>query len=137
MNSPVVEAMARALFVSAYADHCDEEGSDPNLPRAMCGSDWMDVAPPTPQYALDAANQLLGRIEQLNGTNIWALLARAVKADGHVYQQNEEYVRLFGHYLAMQSLGHGVGWFDDHEKFELKLPHIEFMLEDTDELSRA
>jgi hypothetical protein len=46
-----------------------------------------------------------------------------------VTELEPKYVSDFGHYLAMQSLGHGVGWFDDHEHFELKLPLIEFMYE--------
>ena len=35
----------------------------------------------------------------------------------------------FGYALAMQSLGHGVSWFDDHPdipRFTLQLPHIDF-----------
>jgi len=131
----VVEAMARALFVSAYADHCDEDGSDPDLPRAGPGEDWMDVAPPTPQYVVDAANQLLGRYEEANKTNMWALLHRAAVKDkampegGALANLPPEYVSDFGHYLAMMALGHGVSWFDDHAAFPLVVPDIEFLLE--------
>jgi len=133
-RNPIIDAMARALFVSAYADYVDQS-PDTHLPYASMGQDWMDVAPPTPQYVLDAANQLLGRIEELNKTNIWSLLWLAARADevlgveGSVHDLPAKYVSDFGHYLAMQSLGHGVSWWDDHEKFPMELPHIEFMYE--------
>lgn len=136
----IIEGMARALFVSAYADYCDSEGADPNLPIATCGTDWMDVAPATPQYAIDAANRLLGKFEERNHRSIWVLLAKAVEADelpvDHSHR-DAEYVRLFGHYLAMGALGHGVSWFDDHEEFPLEFPYIEFELEDVDLLLKS
>ena len=31
----------------------------------------------------------------------------------------------FGRDLAMQAMGTGVSWFDDHKKFPIKIPHIE------------
>jgi hypothetical protein len=133
----IVEAMARALFVSAYADHCDEDGSDPDLPRAGPGEDWMDIAPPTPQYAVDTANRLLGRYEEANKTNIWALLFKAAVEDGEIPKDGTlmnlplpKYASDFGHYLAMMALGHGVSWFDDHVEFDLVVPHVEFIWEE-------
>lgn len=33
---------------------------------------------------------------------------------------------LFGHYLAMEAMGHGVSWADDHEPHGLRVPHMEF-----------
>lgn len=46
----------------------------------------------------------------------------------HPSVDNGEYAREFGHYLAMQALGHGVSWFDDHARFDLTVPHSEFYL---------
>jgi len=37
----------------------------------------------------------------------------------------DAYLDSFGHYLAMQAMGHGVSWFDAHAKFPLKFPRIE------------
>lgn len=56
----------------------------------------------------------------------------AAKADGmdpyvDGFEYPTDYARLFGHYVAMQSIGHGVSWFDEHAEFDLKLPSIEGM----------
>jgi hypothetical protein len=37
--------------------------------------------------------------------------------------------------MAMQGMGHGVSWFDDHARFEIKIPYAgasyeDFMWED-------
>lgn len=51
---------------------------------------------------------------------MYALAERAEQADG-VAPDPEH----FGRDLAMQAMGHGVSWFDDHKKFPIKIPHIE------------
>jgi hypothetical protein len=135
----IVTAMARALFVQAYASQQEELQAEGRRAKvAKPGQDWMDVAPPTPQAALFAAHNLCGRFEELNGMEILALFAKALRADradgrpstldaealrySDTDPQTPELARLFGHYLAMEAVGHGVSWFDDHERFELKFP---------------
>lgn len=124
--------MARTLFLMAYADAVERGEVRGKVPRA--GQDWDSAAPKkTPSRFIYDAFRLIGRIEQMNGSSIICLLYKAAAADGHdVYNQNfdvvpnrESYAQDFGHCLAMQSLGSGVGWFDDHNSFELKLPYIE------------
>jgi hypothetical protein len=120
----IANAMARAMYVSAWADHQEAMG------RRLRG-ELMDQAPATPRRAKDDAFMLIGRFECLNGMDIFALLYAAYKADGfdpYQYPPDEKYEKEFGHYLAMQALGHGVSWFDDHAKFPIKFPHIEFDL---------
>ena len=126
----IVEAMARTLHVLSWIDREEEEG------RFYPGAELMDIAPPTPQEAYDAAWRLWGRIEQINGLDIYTLFVRALVADKQLtYQYSSEefdaalkkWSREFGHCLAMQSLGHGVSWFDDHEYFNLKTPVFEYM----------
>lgn len=122
----IVAAMARAMFVSNYADAVEE--GDYQGRRAGPGEDWMDVAPETPQPYISEAWRLLGRIEQANKTNIHSLLAQACNADNVNYTEmpaNGGYVRDFGHCLAMQAMGHGVSWFDDHSKFNMSIPYVE------------
>lgn len=136
----IIDGMARALYVCAYADAIEEgeiegEGAGP-------GEDWMDVAPETPGYARDAALVLAGRIEERNGMSLICLLYQAGRADGidvfarpadadspYWFEARESrhcnYAESFGHDLAMQSLGHGVSWFDDHKRFPLSLPLID------------
>ncbi|HYG24487.1 MAG TPA: hypothetical protein VEH04_17040 [Verrucomicrobiae bacterium] len=137
----IAAEIARTLFVTAYADAV--ESGELDAPGASGGADWMDVAPATPDNALAHAWRLIGRIEQCNRTSLACILAAACRADGVSFEKLLEDVELpdtarprytylsqFGHYLAMQSLGHGVSWFDDHEEFDLKLPYIENPLDD-------
>lgn len=149
IDTILVDAMARTLFVDAYAQHCDNGayndgngtpcdgcdlfGHQDGHPQPGGGQAWEDYAPETPTEARDAALMLVGRIEERNGTALVCLLAMAAKADGmdpylDDFEYPEGYAAEFGADLAMQSLGHGVSWFDDHERFDLKLPRVEFNL---------
>ena len=110
-----VEGAARAVWVQAWADHQESKG------KALRG-ELMHQAPATPLSAYVWAGELMGRIAEKNKTSIHVLAVRAAEADGTTDINVEE----FGHYLAMQALGHGVSWFDDHAKFPLKLPHMEY-----------
>jgi hypothetical protein len=115
----IIHGMARALFVDDWARQQEERGR-----RWPARADLMDLAPRTPPRAVLAAARLARRIEQLNNTTMAKLYDRAVAApERHL---SEPTARLFGHYLAMESLGHGVSWFDDHPEFPLKLPHVEY-----------
>jgi len=129
-----LEGAARAFFVTAYADYVEEANSTDNdlthdermarlaLPRAKAKQDWMNVAPTTPPNAYALAGELWAKLEHENKCNVYQLAALATLADGNKEDIDAD---SFGHYLAMQAMGHGVSWFDDHEKFDLKVPHIE------------
>jgi len=110
----IIEGMARALWVSDWAQREEEKGV------SFSGMELMDIAPPTPQGAEDAARLLAGGIIQANKASLTRLLAKASKADGD-YADPED----FGHYLAMMALDTGVSWFDRHEEFPLKVPPFE------------
>ena len=114
----VVKAMARAMFVSAWAD-AEEEGG-----RKFGRVELMDIAPKTSPEAKQHAEKLAKQFEQKNGMSLDELLAKAAEADGA--EIDSDYAEEFGHDLAMQAMGHGVSWFDDHEKFPLKVPQTEF-----------
>lgn len=123
----VVTAIARAFFVSAWADRQEERGKT----KGWAGQDLMNLAPKTPKVAMNEAWRALGALENENGMCIEALLYQAWKADGHKEEEGDvpmTYIRDFGHYLGMMMLGHGVGWFDDHAHFELETPLREFYL---------
>ena len=129
-ENEIVTGMARALFVSAWADRQEDRG------KTYPGQELMDVAPRTPRYVYEQALRLMGRIEQANGMGVLILAIMAAKADGYASLDDvpDNYVSNFGHYLAMQALGHGVGWFDSHAEFtidgrELAVPHFEFYLD--------
>lgn len=112
------DGAARAAFVSSWGDHEEERG------KTYSGLDLMDVAPSTPLSAYVWAGQLIGALEAANHESIFVLGSRAAKADGEDWDSFDG--QDLGHYLAMEALGHGVSWFDDHKKFKLKFPHMEY-----------
>jgi len=78
----IVEGMARALYVSTYADWADEKRSQGcKIKIARGGEDWLDVAPETTQAAREQAWRLCGQLEQANNRNIYCLAAAAARAD--------------------------------------------------------
>lgn len=115
---PIIKGMARCLFILEWSDREDEAG------RHYPGQALEHVAPPTPREATDAAHNLAGRFEQLNGKSLVCLAGEAAQADG--VTATGKFCDDFGHYLAMQALGHGVSWFDDHARFLLRFPRFEF-----------
>lgn len=113
------EGAARAAFVSSWADYQEERG------KTYPGKNLMDVAPSTPLSAYVWAGQLIGKMEELNSRNIHAIGAAVAEADGLGWMAFDG--ADFGHYMAMQALGHGVSWSDDHSQPKwLKVPYMEY-----------
>lgn len=113
---------ARAFFASAWADQCDESG-----PGVGCGVEIMDVMPATlDPAAIDAARTLRMDIERENGRNVADLLAWIkARAQG----DRPATMEFFGHYAAMQAMGHGVGLYDAFGRAvyeQVKVPYVEF-----------
>lgn len=129
-----LEGAAKAFFATAYADYCEEGHSTDNelsederetrlsLPRPGGGEDWMDYLPSIPPNAYALAGELWAMLEASNpgGCGVYTLAERAKAVDGEAPDPEQ-----FGHYLAMQAMGHGVSWFDDHKTFKIKVPSIE------------
>lgn len=135
----ILDGMARAVFVQWYAGEMEEE--DPCIPPGMArdkagpGEDWMDVAPETPKEAFVWARRFAVRLAEENGlgcalplAGVVPLLRKAAEADGQAWPPPAEYAEEFGQDLAMQSVGHGVSWFDDHADFEIEIPGTDFYL---------
>lgn len=122
VREEIVDAMARAFHVNAFAqlqDELAERGLKHVSPGP--GGDWMDVAPPTPDAAKQFAKKFALAIERDNGASLRELYARAVATPGTRYGKRDA-PHDFGHGFAMQSLGHGVSWFDDNPEFPIELP---------------
>lgn len=128
-----LEGAAKAFFCTAYADYVEEADSTDNdldeverneranLARPGGGEDWMDCLPPIPPNAYALAGELWNALYKANGeAGVYSLALRAEAADGVAPDPDQ-----FGHYLAMQAMGHGVSWFDDHKTFKIKVPSIE------------
>lgn len=118
------EAMAKAFFASAWADQCEEAGESGQL----SGVDIMDVMPSTlDPAAIHAARTLAFDMVAANGgASLESLLERVqAVADG----DREPTAEMFGHYAAMQAMGHGVGLgdaFGSAAREAVKVPYVEF-----------
>lgn len=119
-----IEAAARAMFVSAWADAMEEAGRS----DLISGVELYDVAPDTPAEARKAARALARAYERANGRKLKSLWKLAVTVPGKHYR--EPTLDDFGYSLAMQSLGHGVGWEDNHPSFPLVIPPAELHVSD-------
>jgi hypothetical protein len=81
----------------------------------------MDVAPATPGSALVSARKFVEHLERSNRLRIGTLYFIAVNTKGR--HSKEPTAKDFGHYLAMEAIGHGVAWTDDHPDPNIKIPH--------------
>lgn len=114
---------SRAFFASAWADMAEEENAIPWPPGAEIMEYMPEAIDPAARHA---ARTLLCDIERKNGKTIGELMA-LIEKDGDGDRPNT--VEMFGHYAAMQAMGHGVGIADAfgsdmHEK--IKIPYVEF-----------
>lgn len=121
----ILNGMARAFFASAWADACDEAGESEIISN---GVEIMDVVPDElDPAAVHAASTLRMDMERVNGRGIGELFAHAktLPADGGDRELTAE---LFGHYCAMQAMGHGVGLesFGDAVRDAIQVPYVEF-----------
>lgn len=127
----ILSGMANILFAQAWADLQEQEHE-----ISLSGEITDYVPEPVDPAALKKAQEIIKQIEKLNGKSIEELFHDALVADGWTdneldsgWQHKGRFgntAEEFGSDLGMQSIGHGVSWFDDHQKFPLKLPHTEF-----------
>ena len=127
MNQNILKGMALAFFASAYADQADEAG------KPLRG-EIMDQLPDEIDHAAihaaktlyiqfeRAFNEFHGEWESLDGDYIRTYGIE--KMWGNSQKENEQ---LFGHYAAMQAMGHGVGlWEYCAHQISDHVPYIEF-----------
>lgn len=119
IRNQIIDAAARAAYVSAWADYQEEQG------ESLRG-ELMDQAPSTPAAARKWAVKLISEMEKLNGQKIDKMYARAAAmphtSSWHKRAEPDD----FGHYTAMQALGHGVSWGDDHPEHGFLIPSADF-----------
>lgn len=127
INDRILTGMAKAFFASAYADQADENDSP-------LSGEIMDQLPSeVDPAAIHAAETLYWQFEQalqgqgngitLDGAYVWLHGVEAMEGD-----TDDEKARLFGHYAAMQAMGHGVGLWEYAvaPQIEERVPYIEF-----------
>jgi hypothetical protein len=117
----ILHGMAKAIWVTSFANWCEEVPSRMRKHGPGPGGDWVDVVDDPPASAEQAAADMAEAFREQNGVSMADLCERATGADGK--NANSEN---FGHYMAMQAMGHGVSWFDDHRTFPVRFPrHFE------------
>ncbi len=121
IRDEILQGMALAFFASAYADQAEECG------QPLAGEIMDQLPDDIDPAALHAARTLAFDMERKNGTTIKEIyhLAERLPKDGADRELTGD---LFGHYCAMQSMGHGVGLesFGYAVVEEIVVPYVEF-----------
>lgn len=118
-SQALARGIADAMWVSLWADHVNEKGGV--FPP---GTALDRVAPLPPRAAFDMAFYVLGRICGVNDTSPELLayrVARTEQEEGDI-DVSDAFCRELGWCLAMEYMGHGVSWMDDHEAHGLDIP---------------
>lgn len=122
MQSRIRFGMARAFFASAWADQCEETGHA----GILSGEEILDIMPRALDPAAEhAAKTLHFDMERVNVKKGVHQLLPILYAE----HQGEPplSLELWGHYAAMQAMGHGVGlWEYGIDSGAVEVPYVEF-----------
>lgn len=128
MRNNILKSVARSLFVSAYADAYETGTIPPELPHAGAQENWSNLAPES-RCADLAAVLLVEKTEKLNKKPMSVLYleaTREIEGESHLKEPTPE---SFGYCIAMQAIGSGVAWTDNHPDTGIKIPNIEVWLD--------
>lgn len=124
-TAEIIEGMARAFFASAYADQAEETG------QPLAGEIMDQLPGELDPAAVNAARVLAIDLVRANYDSVsdshLAHLWRVVDTAEKQHADRECTPELFGHYCAMQAMGHGVGlecFGVPHDI--INVPYIEF-----------
>jgi len=114
------------LDFSEDVDACEEEGN----PLSGEIMDQLPTGDAVLSCYLAWAERAIRTIEESIGMGIVEACYRAcaVPAIGNTTHSDAdtlEDAETFGHYIAMQAVGHGVSWADDHPDLPFVLPNVE------------
>lgn len=148
IGKTILESTARTVYVMGYADRVEDLGLD----GPGGGGDWMDYAPAgfsveAQRWAEEVWTEIVAKnpmalpsgasltegieecwkeaVERANDAATKANHRRHIEKLPLIDVDDEEMQVEFGHYIAMQVLGTGSRWSDDHADHELKLPRRE------------
>jgi hypothetical protein len=121
MLNTIIEAMARTLWVDAWASWAEREGCLPS----QC--ELMDEASETPDfYPLYLAGVVWGGVRHKTRRLTFSSDVELTEwCKAHGFEETERLAQDWGHYLMMEALGSGVGWSDSYPDHDLLLPNIE------------
>lgn len=124
--NPIIKlGAAKAFFAVAFADQAE-------LCGCPLGGDIMDQLPERiDPAAWHAAATLMADLERANGHSpavMFEGFQKALEIAPHMRGDRNLEPELFGHYLAMQAMGTGVGLesFGDLVHIGMKVPYVEF-----------
>lgn len=128
IHDEIKRGMALAFFASAYADMADECG------HSLRGEIMDQIPAEIDTAALHAADTLENGLAGANAKRPgWTLtgcylFAQQQQRNSEDKGDRELSPELFGHYLAMQAMGHGVGLdsFGESVYQAIRVPYVEF-----------
>lgn len=125
MKNQILHAMASAFFASAWADQEEESGN------AQGGEIMARMPYEIDPAAVHAARTLAFDMERANGRALADIFAHAeiVWIESGRKGDRPFTREMFGHYCAMQAMGHGVGLrdaFGAEVCAFVKVPYVEF-----------
>lgn len=101
----IIDQFAETLWACAWADDPEKQN--------LSGCEIVEVMSDPPESAFEAARKLFARLEDLNGGDLESKMEAVCDRD----DSDLEYL---AHYLAMESMGHGVAYCDDYPDHGLK-----------------
>ncbi len=119
MEELIKEAMAKAFFASAWASAAEEAGQPPR------GEIMNEMPAAIDPAAVAEAESLAAAMVRDNGRSLTDMLAWI---EEHADGDREPTADMFGHYAAMQAMGHGVGLsdaFGSDVREAIKVPYLE------------
>lgn len=122
VSRAMLQGIEDALWLPAWASAAEEEGEA--LPRNIT----RETAPRGPREVRVLARRYAQLLMRLNHVDLRQIHKDASIADGSRESDPESlgyYLsdpESLGYYLTMQGLGHGVGWDDDHARFDVRIP---------------
>jgi hypothetical protein len=126
IRDTIRDAFGRAAFLCEWADAAEEAGEN------LSGCEIDDIAPAdTPQEYLQWADTSIAAIEKHISMSMWEAFRRATLVPAiKTWEQttdplDDDDAATFGHYVAMEFMGHGVSWSDSHPDLPFSLPHRE------------
>lgn len=124
----IAKSIADLIYGDRLISECEEIGALRHLDR-----NFSSIIGETPVIATLESHHLIGMIEASNsGKSITDLYSEALHADD--LPDSSEARAEFGQLIALQAMGHGRSWFDDHAEFPIEFP---FFYENSLEIGKA
>jgi hypothetical protein len=127
LEAYMVRRTAFWLWVFTWASWVDEHAPEKLFPQMR----YEDEAPEMPGYGLVQGGLLVGRYMGVNCgdhyhiVSLLSLFASSTDMPWDQFVESEKLLDEVAYSLAAMALGHGVGWFDDHPSFDLKVPSVD------------